>query len=362
MTGIIFVTQLVDPDDPVLGFVTGWVRTLAGRFDPVWVIANEVRHDPWTEDPVIQVISLGKEDGRGRGARAMAYTRVLLRLVRRDPAALLAHMCPIYLNLAAPIMKPARVPLLLWFAHPADSPTLRLSERLADAILTSLPGAFPHAGPKVRVIGQAIDLDAFEGTPLPPSVGPLRAVAIGRTSPSKGFLTIVEAVAMARDAGVDLTLRIVGPSTTERERAHRAELERQIVSRGLDAVIKLEPGLPHEAVHKVLGEAHVLLNAMVGGSGDKVVFEAMAMGRLVLVSNPSFADLLSDLPLPSRFPPGDAAALADRIRALWVAPAEVRQCVADALGDRVRLSHSSRHWGAKVAAVTETLPPHPSTR
>ena len=53
----------------------------------------------------------------------------------------------------------------------------------------------------------------------------------------------------------------------------------------LDSVVTLEPGVaPHE-VDAIVGEADALVNAMVSGSGDKVVFEAMAGGTLPLVAN-----------------------------------------------------------------------------
>ncbi len=53
----------------------------------------------------------------------------------------------------------------------------------------------------------------------------------------KGYDGLIRGVAAARRAGVDVTLRIVGPSMTESERAHRAEL--------LDLADTLAPGAMH---------------------------------------------------------------------------------------------------------------------
>src|SRR4051812_33877857 len=100
MTSLIFVTQLVDEEDPVLGFVTDWVRALARRAD-VTVIANGVRRVP--NDLGADVISLGREKGAGKAARGARYERAVASLTaggRID--ALLAHMCPLYLDLASP--------------------------------------------------------------------------------------------------------------------------------------------------------------------------------------------------------------------------------------------------------------------
>ena len=46
MTRIVFVTQLLDPDDPVLGFVSRQLEVLHERVPDLVVIANEVRRIP----------------------------------------------------------------------------------------------------------------------------------------------------------------------------------------------------------------------------------------------------------------------------------------------------------------------------
>jgi glycosyltransferase involved in cell wall biosynthesis len=263
-------------------------------------------------------------------------------------------MCPAYLNLAAPVVLMRHVPAMLWFAHPSVTPALRLADRLATVILTSLPGSYPLPGPKVRVIGQAVNLESFPPTP-PAEGGPLRLVAIGRTSPAKGFPTIVRAAAAARASGVDAELRLIGPSTTPEERRHRVELDK-LVHETLGPAGSLEAAVPHEGVTSAIAEADVLVNAMVAGSGDKVVFEAAAMQRPVLVSNPAFAGLLAGLPLELRFPAGDHRALAARIADLAAAEPAAREAVGHELRARVARDHSLSHWADAVAAVVGGCP------
>ena len=72
METLVFVTQLIDPDDPVLGFVVPQIRVLTERFDVV-VIANEVRRVP--SDLSAEVVSLGKEHGAGRLTRGARFAR-----------------------------------------------------------------------------------------------------------------------------------------------------------------------------------------------------------------------------------------------------------------------------------------------
>ena len=105
MSSLVFVTQLIDPDDPALGFSSSLVAALAAELDHVDVVANEVRGAPPFPSNV-RVHSLGKERGAGRLERGWRFERTVARLLSdRDDAALFAHMCPDYLTLATPIAK-----------------------------------------------------------------------------------------------------------------------------------------------------------------------------------------------------------------------------------------------------------------
>src|SRR3990170_463886 len=143
---LVFVTQVLDREHPVLGFVVRWVEALAERCEGVEVVANETR--PARLPPNVRVVSLGKERGASRLERALAYHRFVLGLRQAPrPDALIAHMCPIYLDLAAPVTKALRIPSVLWYAHPSVTPVLRVADRLAEAVVTSLQGAYPFPGP-----------------------------------------------------------------------------------------------------------------------------------------------------------------------------------------------------------------------
>jgi glycosyltransferase involved in cell wall biosynthesis len=350
---LIFVTQLIDPDDPVLGFVVSQVRSLSTHAD-VLVIANEVRSVP--DLLGAEVISLGKERGRHKAARGLRYFSAIGSELRRTPrSAILAHMCPIYLTLAAPLARTYRIPTMLWFVHPADTMTLRTAERLSDAVVTALPGSYPRPGPKVEAIGHAIDTDAFAWSALRPrDPNSLRLLALGRTSPVKGYDVMIRAVAAARHAGVSAELRIVGPSVTGLERRHREEL-RVLAAQCAPGAVHFDDGVPRAEVAALLCSADVVVNATDPGSADKVVFEAMAAGRPVLASSPAFGPLLADSPLPLSFPNRDARVLADRIRMIASAPTDEIMRASRMLRRRIELEHSIQHWATNVLRVATEL-------
>ena len=354
MTRLIFVTQLIDPGDPVLGFVVRQVQVLARHVERLDVVANEVRMAP--AELGAPIVSLEKEKGRGQAGRGLRYGAVVTGMARRlRPATILAHMCPIYLNLAAPIAKAFDALTLLWFVHPSDTASLRLAERLADGVVTALPASYPRSSAKVRHIGHAIDTEAFAVTPVDHRQGSLRLLAVGRTSPVKGYPTVIRAVARARAAGVSAELTIVGPSTNDLERRHRHDLRRLVGELSLDDVVRLSEGVAPADVPPLVKDADTVVNATLGGSADKVVFEAMACGRPALFSSPAFEPLVAGSPLELRFSESDPAALADRMVELSQASAQTLIRLGGWLRDRVERQHSLEHWAAGVAAYAEEL-------
>ncbi len=319
LTTLVFVTQVLDPNDPVLGFVPSYLRPLSRRVDHLVVIANEVRSVP--HDLNAEVVSLGKEKGHGRQRRLARYEATLGRLaLRRGSAAIVAHMCPIYLVLASPVAKLAGMRSLLWFAGPWDTFRLRTAERMTDAIVTTSQSSYPRRSSKVHAIGQAIDLDIFAYCPRSDHREPFTLLALGRTAPAKNFPMIIQATAYARERGASVVLRIVGASTTPAEVQHRRELEKVIAELGVSDVVTLESGVPHEAVPDLIKRSSALVNATVEGSGDKTVFEAAASGRPVLATSHTFDSLLRGLPLELHFQADDVHILTDKIVTLATAP------------------------------------------
>ena len=351
MTAVIFVTQVIDEDDPVLGFTTALVRALARRTE-VAVIANEV-HGAAPAGLGAEVISLGKEAGAPRWRMASRYEAAVASLCRRmRPAVLFAHMCPPFLTRAAPVTKLTRTPAILWYAHLSDTPGLRVAERLADAVATSLPTSYPRASPKVRPIGQAIDTDRF--TVRSPVRSPVRAdgrlelLALGRDSVQKDYPVMLRALALARAQGVDAGLRIEGPGV-------RVGLGALVADLGLTEAVTLGDGVPPAEVPDLLAGATALVNTTKAGATDKAVFEAMACGRPALASSPTFRDLLDGLPLELRFPGGDCAALAAAIAGLAAADEATLRKTAELARERVVANHSVDHWAAEVVSLATSL-------
>ena len=344
-TRLVFVTQQVDPGHPALAATIPMIRALAERVDEVVVVADRVLPDALPGNCRWALFAARTRGGRGLRFET-ALTRELLR--RPRPRAVLAHMCPIYAVLAAPLARPLGVRVLLWFTHWKATRTLAWAERLSSAIVSVDRRSFPLDSPKVRGIGHGIDLDEFSCRERDGSGGGLRAVALGRYSPAKGLETVVRGVRVALDSGLDLRLELIGPALTAIEREHRSALERLVAELDLQARVRLGHAVLRSEVPDVFARADVLVNNMEAGAPDKAVYEAAAACVPVVSSNPVFDELLDDLTVPLRFARDDPAELADRLAGLARLAAAGRAELGRTLRARVAERHSVGRWADRI--------------
>jgi len=322
MRKLVFCTQRLDPSDPVLAATVPMVRALAGRVDELVVLCDTAGTNVADN---VRVHEFGAPTQAGRGARFVA---ALARELHRCDG-VVAHMVPLYAVLAAPLVRPRRIPLVLWYTHWKAHAVVRAAEKVCTAVASVDVRSFPLRSAKVHGIGHGIDVAEFACAEAPPP--PLRALVLGRYSPAKGLETILQA---AGDAGV----HVEAHGSDETFEAYRRSLQQAFPQ------ARLAGPVPRSEVPALFARSHVLVNNMRAGAPDKVVYEAAASCLPVLASNPVFDDLLPD---ELRFDRDDVAGLAEKLRAL-----DPRR--RPELRDTVQRRHSVEHWAdALLATVAE---------
>ena len=337
MARLVFITQQVDPGHPALAATVPKIRALAAHVDEVVVLADGAVEGVLPDNCRMRTFRASHKALRGARFEA-ALSRELPRL---RGGAVVAHMCPIYAVLAAPLVRPLRVPLVLWFTHWRASRLLRMAERASTAVTSVDLRSFPLASRKLRAIGHGIDLQEFPCSP--PREGPgLRLLALGRYSTAKGLDVSVAAVPLAGD---DVELHVHGPTLSDEERAHRAELEQLVEELELHGRVTIGDAVPRSEIPGLLAAHDALVNNMRAGAPDKVVYEAAAACRPVLASNPLFDELLD---AEQRFVRWDPGGLADRIRGLVQMTRDERAALGRRLHDRVAAGHSVDSWARGI--------------
>jgi len=279
--------------------------------------------------PNVRVRTFGAPTQALRGGRFLA---VLAPALARRPAALLAHMSPVYALLAAPLARTLRVRVLLWYTQWRTNPVLERATSVADAVLTVDAESFPFGSPKVRAIGHGIDLSRF-ACAEPPGRATPELLALGRYSPVKGYPELIEAL-----REVDARLVIRGSTENEGERAHEREIGRLAESSG-GRVVAAGPAAPAE-VPALLAASDALVSGTRGGA-DKVVLEAGASCVPAFSPAPAFASLL---PEELRYD----ADLPDKLRAFAALDGPARARLGRELRARVEREHSVERWADRV--------------
>lgn len=328
---LLFLTQVLDWQDGVLGFVPRWIQGLAKHCEQVRVVALDVGDTRDLGDNVDTRV-IGR---RGKVGRYLRYKRVLREALGQDGFdTVLAHMVPRYALVAA---RPARrhgAGLYLWYTHKGVDQRLVRSASLVDKIFTASHESLRIETPKKVVTGHGIDLQHFQPRPSEAS-GPARLLSVGRLTPAKDPLTLLAAMAILVSRGVEIEVDFVGAGLTDTDEPYIRSVREQIELGGLGSRVHMKGEVSYLDVPAAFQRCTLYVNPSLTGSVDKVVLEAMACGRPVITCNESFPPILEPLGREAEwctFAPGNAGELADRIEH-WL---RLRQDVRDSIGARLR--------------------------
>src|SRR3989338_3274591 len=247
---LLLCTQVVDKNDPVLGFFVRWIEEFKKHCE-------------------VEVISLKT---LGRGGKIMRTWRLLRRASAGQYDAVFVHMNPEYLVAAGWLWKLRGKKTGLWYTHKSVDLKLRVAEKFADVILTASKESFRLPSNKVRVMGHGIDTEFF--TPDQDTVRGESILSVGRLMKSKRHDLAIEAAAREHRE-----LRIAGDGP------ERQNLEALAKKHG--ARVHFLGGINQTQLRDEYHKAAYLIHTSETGSLDKVVLEALACGCPVKTNDPA---------------------------------------------------------------------------
>ncbi len=349
---LLFITQVLDREDPILGFTVRWIEGLARQTEAVRVMALEVGDTSGLPASVDWRV-VGR---RGRVGRWLRFRRHLREAFADGFGHVLTHMVPRYSLLAAGPARRAGARHFMWYTHAGVDARLRRAVHEVERVFTASPDSLRLEVPGKTVTGHGIDLAALPFQSPAPQ-GPPILLSAGRMTPAKDPLTVLDAVARLRAEGRPVELEWAGGTLAEGDPAYARIVEARIAELGLKRHVRLLGPVPHHRMAEVFGRCSVFLSASRTGSVDKVVLEAMATGRPAVTSNPSFGWVFEPLGpelAPSlTFPEGDAKALAQRVADLLDRPEVARLRESESLRGLVRERHEVDALMGRLVALME---------
>lgn len=301
---LLICTQVVDSEDPVLGFFVRWVEEFAKHCEKVTVIC--LREGSHTLPSNVHVYSLGKEAGKSR-RHTYAYRFVRLAwLLRRDYDAVFVHMNQEYVLLAGWLWKALGKRVSLWRNHYAGSRLTDIAVAFCKKVFCTSKHSYTAKFKKVTLMPVGVDSTRFFPDLLV-ARKPHSVLFLSRMSPSKRPDMLVDALALLAREDHDFTATFVGSPLPQDEKYYES-LKEQVRRLELADCVTFVPAVQNSRTPNLYRTHEVFVNASPSGMFDKTIFEAAASGCVVLASSEDWKVLVGDA-----YNFDDAASLAARL-------------------------------------------------
>ena len=200
---------------------------------------------------------------------------------------------------------------------------------------------------KVHVVHCGLDSAYWARAKVPiPAGGAAQLVCVGRLSPEKGQILLLQALRRALDQGADLRVVLAGDGPM------RAQLESEIRTLDLTAHVRITGWIGNADVQDLLLASRALVSASFAEGLPVVMMEALALRRPVLGTCVAG---IPELVEPGRcgwlVPAGDVEVLAQAMVAVARMPVAELEAWGEAGFGRVRERHAAETEAAKLARL-----------
>lgn len=286
---LLVITQVMDTQDPVLGFFTRWVDELASRTDAVNVICLKEGEYPLPVN--VRVHSLGKEAGVGKCTYAWRFYRYAWSL-RHDYDAVFVHMNEEYILLGGLLWKLLGKQVYMWRNHYAGSWRTHVAAAFCMKVFCTSKHSYTARFKKTVLMPVGIDLERFsietDAVRAPKSI-----LFLARIASSKRPEMLIDALGAVLARGISFTADIVGSPLPDDE-SYADSLATRAEMLGLHDRVRFHAGIPNDETPPVYRAHDLFVNCSPSGMFDKTLFEAAASGCRVIAASDDFHDAAGD--------------------------------------------------------------------
>ena len=338
---LLIVTQVVDRNDPFLGFFHEWLVELSKHFESVEVIClREGKHSLPTN---VHVHSLGKEHGVSRAKYILRFFSYVWQL-RTEYDAVFVHMNQEYVLLAGWLWKLLGKRIYLWRNHYAGGLLTDIAAAFTTKVFCTSRFSYTAKYKKTVLMPIGVDTELFKpsGARIPGSI-----LFFSRFAPAKRPHILLEALGILAKENIEFQASFYGTALPQ-DATYRGGVIKRAGTLGLIDTVKFYEGVPHAQAPGIFSRHEIFVNLSSSGTYDKTMFEAVACGCLVLATSEDFETLAG-----KRFRLTDAedvTAAAERLRETLALPESERAALVGQLREKVLAGQSLPTLGKQLAS------------
>lgn len=311
---LLIITQKVDQNDPVLGFMHGWLSAFFQKTERLTVIC--LQEGLQTLPANVRVLTLGKEKRKSRPAYIARFFQYVWQY-RADYDVVFVHMNQEYLLLGGWLWKLLGKRCFMWRNHHSGSWLTRFAAVFCKLVFCTSKYSYTARFKNTQLMPVGIDTELFK--PAVSNIGAsmssssaLSVLFLARMAPVKKPHVLIDAISALVKKGVAMHLDLYGDPLPV-DAGYYAELKDMVRREALDNHVRFFAGVPNTQTVSVYQSHGIFVNLSSSGMYDKTIFEAMACGSLVLASNRNLEDLIDPRCI---FKEGDVADLAAKLSVL----------------------------------------------
>lgn len=302
---LLVITQKIDRNDPILGFFHRWVEEFSKHCEKITVIC--LWKGEYNLPGNVKVISLGKENGKSRLKYIINFYKYTWR-ERKNYDAVFVHMNQEYILLGCFFWKILGKKIFLWRNHAKGNLMTRIAVLVSDKVFCTSPQSFTARFAKTKTMPAGIDTDFFKFDQMARRK-PNSILFLGRIAPVKNVDIFIEALRELKNMGTEFSVTIAG-GRSSKDVEYEKMIRDKVLSYRLSDKITFTGAVSQSESLKLYREHELYVNLTPQGSMDKTIFEAIASGSAVLVSNIFFNGKLPDGWVVSNYDDPKALALA----------------------------------------------------